>query len=62
MLKFIGVIFLYSLMNSFKVFAFDDLGPRRQLFKIGGIDVQGLKKVEKASDSGANWRSSWDDA
>lgn len=29
------------------VIAFDDLGPRRRLFKIDGIDVVGLKKVEK---------------
>lgn len=29
------------------VFAIDDLGPRKNLFKIDGIDVVGVKKVEK---------------
>lgn len=28
-------------------FGFDDLGPRKRLFKIDGIDVTGIKKVEK---------------
>ncbi|MCR9205202.1 MAG: hypothetical protein NXH75_11525, partial [Halobacteriovoraceae bacterium] len=42
---------IFALIAAFfvvgNVIAFDDLGPRIRLFKIDGIDVKGLKKVEK---------------
>ena len=41
------LVLLLSLVLLGSVYAVDDLGPRKRLFKIQGIDVQGLKKVEK---------------
>lgn len=38
---------LFSLLLTPSVWGVDDLGPRKKLFKIDGIDVEGLKKVEK---------------
>lgn len=38
---------LFTLLYIFNLHALDDLGPKKRLFKIDGIDVKGLKKVEK---------------
>jgi len=38
---------LGSLIATKSTFAYQDLGPRRSLFKMDGVDVEGLKKVER---------------
>jgi outer membrane protein insertion porin family len=40
-------IFLTSLIHSGNLFAIEDIGPRKNLFRIDVVDVVGLKKVEK---------------
>lgn len=40
-------LFLLSLVFSGKLFAIEDIGPRKNLFRIDVVDVVGLKKVEK---------------
>lgn len=45
---FVNMLIIFScLLGSKGAFAIDDLGPRRNLFKIQGIDIKGLKKVER---------------
>ncbi len=38
---------VYSLFLSLSSHAYQDLGPRRNLFKLEAVEVEGLKKVEK---------------
>jgi len=44
---FVFIFTLVTFLVSPSAVAFDDLGPRKTLFKIQGIDVEGVKKVEK---------------
>lgn len=41
------VFSLFVVMSCHDVYAVDDLGPRKKLFKVSGIKVTGIKKVEK---------------
>jgi outer membrane protein insertion porin family len=41
------VVLVLSLLISVSAFGYQDLGPRRNLFKMDGVEVEGLKKVER---------------
>lgn len=43
----LAALFLVFTFHSSLSYSYDDLGPRKNLFKIQGIDITGLKKVEK---------------
>lgn len=44
---FVAMLMVMSPVTSFAQSTIQDLGPRRNFFKIDGIEVRGLKKVEK---------------